>query len=338
MRLPWKPSHLTVLVLVLVLVASACTAAQTPVLAPTATRPALTSVRISVAAAAVSGLPMYVAVQERFFTAHHVEVIPQSMAGNVGQTALMKGEIEFLSSPTDAITGAANGFSFKIIYSAWDRAPWTLVGKPELRSMADVRAKTIGTNRPGTAPYSYLDAGLRKAGLSIPDVRILYLNTTQDDYAALLAGQLDAAVLSPPFDLQAEAEGFHEIAFLGDDLQVPYIGLATSTAYLQEHRDIVVNVIRGMLDAGDWIRANPGGAAKHLQQYLSISPELSQAAYQKMVGTLSTTGETQPEGIRQQLAIVSTALNRPVDLAPTDVVDFGPLHEALEGHKSGRRS
>ena len=54
-----------------------------------------------------------------------------------------------------------------------------------------------------------------------------------------------------------------------------------------------------------------------------------------MVGSLSKTGETQPEGIAQQVAIVSTALNRSVELNPSDAVDFGPLHEALKGRTPG---
>jgi NitT/TauT family transport system substrate-binding protein len=318
----------------LALMAIAC-AAPPPAPTPVATARPLTSVSISVASPAVSGLPLYVAVQEGFLKARGVDMTPMTMAANVGQTALMKGEIQFLSSPTDAITGAANGLPFKIIYSAWERAPWTLVGKAELATMADVRGKTIGTNRPGTAPYSYLDAGLRKAGMTVSDVSVLYLTATQDDYAALLAGQIDAGVLSPPFDLQAEAQGFHEVAFLGNELQVPYIGLATSSDYLQEHRDVVVNVVGGMLDAEDWIRAHPDGAAQHIQQYLNVSPEIAKAAYDKMVGSLSKTGETQPEGIAQQVAIVSTALNRSVDLNPSDAVDFGPLHEALKGRTPG---
>jgi NitT/TauT family transport system substrate-binding protein len=330
-----RPNWSIPALVVLALLASACASAAPPPPTPTPTARALTSVSISVASPAVSGLPLYVAVQEGFFTARGVDMTPMTMAANVGQTALMKGEIQFLSSPTDAITGAANGLPFKIVYSAWERAPWTLVGKTELATMADVRGKTIGTNRPGTAPYSYLDAGLRKAGLSPADVSILYLTATQDDYAALLAGQIDAGVLSPPFDLQAEAQGFHEIAFLGNDLQVPYIGLATSSVYLQEHRDVVVDVVGGMLDAEDWIRAHRDGAAQHIQQYLNVSPAIAQAAYDKMVGSLSTTGETDPEGIAQQVAIVSTALNRSVDLKPTDAVDFGPLHEALKARTPG---
>jgi ABC-type nitrate/sulfonate/bicarbonate transport system substrate-binding protein len=252
----------------------------------------------------------------------------QQMAGNVGQTALLKSEIQFLSSPTDSINGAASGLPFKIVFSAWERAPWTLVGKSELATMADVRGKIVGTNRPGTAPYSYLEAGLAQAGLSVQDITILFLSATQDDYAALLAGQVDAAVLSPPFDLQAEAQGFREIAFLGGNLQVPYTGLATSTEYLQAHRDVVVGVIRGMLDAEDWIRAHPAESATHIQQYLNVAPEIAQAAYQKMVGSLTKTGETQPEGIKQQIGIVAAALNRVVELDPDSVVDFGPLREA----------
>lgn len=138
--------------LALALVSMACGTSPPPAPTPIPTARPLTSVSISVASPAVSGLPLYVAVQEGFFKAHGVDMTPMAMAANVGQTALMKGEIQFLSSPTDAITGAANGLPFKIIYSAWERAPWTLVGKAELATMADVRGKTIGTTAPAPRP------------------------------------------------------------------------------------------------------------------------------------------------------------------------------------------
>jgi ABC-type nitrate/sulfonate/bicarbonate transport system substrate-binding protein len=165
----------------------------------------LASVRIAVASGGVSVLPFYVALEQGFFRAHGVDAALQMISSSSAQAALLNNEIQFLSSPSDAVTGAAGGLPLKIAYSAWDRAPWVVVGKPELRSPTDVRGKTVGTNRPGTGPHSYLEAGLRQVGLSATEVNLLYLSATQDDYAALLAGQVDATVLSPPFDAQPPA-------------------------------------------------------------------------------------------------------------------------------------
>jgi ABC-type nitrate/sulfonate/bicarbonate transport system substrate-binding protein len=250
------------------------------------------------------------------------------MPGNVALTALSTGEIQFISSPTDSIIGLVNGFPYKIVYSAWDSSPWALVGKQELAGLADMRGKTIATNRPGTAPYAFLEAGLKRTGMTIADVSILFVNGTEYAYLALAAGQVDGAVVTPPFDVQAEQNGWHTIASLGEYLQVPYIGLATSTRYLEEHRDVVVNAIKGMMDAEAWIRANPDGSAALISKYVNVSPEVAQQAYAKMVGRLTQSGEVPLEGIAQQMRVLEAVVNHPVDLDPRSAVDFGPLASA----------
>ncbi len=291
----------------------------------------LIPITISNPSPAVSILPFYAAIDAGFFARQGLDASIVKLAGSSAQTALSKGEIDFMNSPSEAVIGARNGFPFKIVFAAWDRAPWTLVGKTEFKTLPDLRGKVVATNRPGTAPYAYLDAALKKAGMTVNDVSILYLTATQDDYAALVAGQVDAGVLSPPFDTQAEEQGFHEIQFLGDLLEIPYIGLATTESYIQERRAVVKSAIRALLDAEDWIRAHPVEAAGLLVKYIEVSPAVAERSYQRMVPLLTKTGETSLDGIRQSLAIQAEITNREVALDPQTIVEFGPLREVQAG-------
>jgi len=287
----------------------------------------LTAITISNPSPAVSILPFYAAIDEGFFTRQGLEATIVKLAGSSAQTALSKGEIDFLNSPSEAVIGASNGFPFKIVFSAWERAPWTLVGKAQFSALPDLRGKVVATNRPGTAPYSYLDAALKKAGMTVNDVSILHLTATQDNYAALVAGQTDAGVLSPPFDAQAANQGFHEIQFLGDLLEIPYIGLATTESYLHDHPAEVKAAIRALLDAEDWIRAHPAEAVALIVKYVEVSPAVGERSYQRMVPLLTKTGETSLDGIRQSLAIQAEITSRQITLDPQTIVEFGPLRE-----------
>jgi NitT/TauT family transport system substrate-binding protein len=311
--------------------ASATAAAAPGVAAAEAASSRLIPITISNPSPAVSILPFYAAIDAGFFTRQGLDASIVKLAGSSAQTALSKGEIDFMNSPSEAVIGARNGFPFKIVFAAWDRAPWTLVGKSEFKTLPDLRGKVVATNRPGTAPYAYLDAALKRVGMTVNDVSILYLTATQDDYAALVAGQVDAGVLSPPFDTQAEEQGFHEIQFLGDLLEIPYIGLATTESYIQERRAEVKSAIRALLDAEDWIRAHPAEAAALLVKYIEVSPAVAERSYQRMVPLLTKTGETSLDGIRQSLAIQAEITNREVALDPQTIVEFGPLREVQAG-------
>jgi ABC-type nitrate/sulfonate/bicarbonate transport system substrate-binding protein len=288
----------------------------------------LVPIRISNPSPAVSILPFYAAIDQGFFHQHGLDASIVQLPGRVAQTALSKGEIDFMNAPSDAIIGATNGLPFKIVYLAWDHAPWTLVGKAEIRSIQNVRGKVVAVNRPGSSPYAYLEAGLARAGLSVDDPSLLFTNGTQDNYAALIAGTIDAAVLSPPFDAEAAERGFPEVAFFGDLLEIPYIGLATTEGYLQQHRPEVVGAIRAMVDAGDWIRAHPDQATDLIVKEIGVSRSVAERSYQRMLPLLSKTGEQGPAGIEQAIAVQAAVSGTEIRLDPLSVVDFGPLREA----------
>jgi len=185
-------------------------------------------VRISYASPAASEMPYYAALAQGFFQQQHLKIAQYMMPPSVSITALSKGEIDIVDAPTNAIEGATRGLPFKMIFSAWQRSPWTLVGKKQYSSVAELRGKTIGTNQAGSTPYIYLETGLNKAGLTKNDVKIVSSGGTVLTYQNLIAGTVDAAVVSPPFDAQADLAGFHEIQFLGDLLDLPYIGADSS--------------------------------------------------------------------------------------------------------------
>lgn len=293
--------------------------------------PPLVPIKISNPSPAVSILPFYAAIEQGFFQKHGLDASLVLLPGRVAQTALSKGEIDFMNSTSDSVIGATNGLPFKIVYAAWDHAPWTLVGKAELRSIQDVRGKVVATNRPGSSPYAYLEAGLTRAGLSANDLSLLFTNGTQDNYASLIAGTIDAAVLSPPFDAEAAERGFPEIAFLGDLLEIPYIGLTTTDGYLREHRKEVIGAIRAMVDARDWIREYPDQAAELIVKEIGVSRAIAERSYQRMLPLLSKTGETAMEGIEQTIAVQATVSGTEIRLDPQSTVDFGPLREARTG-------
>lgn len=295
------------------------------------------AVRISYASPALSGLPLYAALSGGFFKRQHLMVRMLKLPSTAAITALSKGEIDMVNQPSLAIQGASRGLPFRVVLSLWKQAPWTLVGKTDLKSIADLKNRVVATTAVGSSPYLYLQAALKKVNMDIThDVKVISSRGTEDSFAFLLAGKVDAIVVSPPFDAEAEARGFHEIAALGDALDLPYVGLGTSTDYIAQHRPVVVRSIRALLDASDWLKAHPSEAVSLAETYVGTDAPLAQKSVGKMLPLLSTNGETTLQGIQQAIDAQARVTHTAIDMKPEQFVDYGPLHDARSHPTQGQ--
>lgn len=288
---------------------------------------------VSYNSAATTDLPFYVAEDQGFFKNEGINVKLVSMQPAVAITALSKGEIDMMNSDSNSVEGATKGLPFKIVWDSWSGAAWTIVGKSTITAPEQLKGKIIATNNPGTAPYAYMLAGLKKAGLTINDVQYVPTAGTAPVYASIIAGKVDAGVLSTPSDGQAEEQGFREILFLGDLLELPANGLSTTSSYIAQHRQTVVGMIRGMWNAEQWIKANPEGTQQVLIKHLEVSPPVAKRTYDRMAPLLTKTGESSAEGIRNDLDLLEQANQTKYTMDPATFGDYGPLHEAVPSLK-----
>jgi NitT/TauT family transport system substrate-binding protein len=289
------------------------------------------AVKVSNPSPAASMLPYYAALAQGFFKNEGLDVTVVQLASPVAITALSKDEVQFMTVPSDAVTGVTKGLPDRIVYLLWDRAPWVLIGKTSINSIADLKGKTVAVHPSGSSPEAFLQAGLKSANMTEKDVQVLHLNGTQDIFTAVIAGKTDAGVVSPPFDIQAGEQGAHTIAMLGDYLQIPYLGLATSESYVQQHRDIVVKMIRGLAKGVQWVRDNPDGSAQLLQQNIGVSPSVAQQTYKEMLPLLTKTGETPVTGVQQTVQLLESVNGSSLNVNAQQVIEDGPRKEALAG-------
>jgi ABC-type nitrate/sulfonate/bicarbonate transport system substrate-binding protein len=287
-------------------------------------------IRISQAAIGVSTLVVYVAVDEGFFAQQHLKGTIYTIPSGVPSiAALSRGDTDFSNTPTEAVIGVTQGLPLRAVFETWRSTPWTVTGKAELKSLADLKGKTIAVSSPSTGAYLYLQAALKKAGMSMNDVKTLTIANTGVGFSQLAAGNVDAAALSPPFDAQAEEAGFHEVAFIGDALDVPYSGLSTTTGFIQGHRPQLVSVLRAMVDASAWVKAHPAEATDFYAKISGSSPDIAKRSVAKMIPLLSENHEASLGGIQQIIDSQAEASQSRIDVKPEQTVDYGPLHEAL---------
>jgi ABC-type nitrate/sulfonate/bicarbonate transport system substrate-binding protein len=297
--------------------------------ASSATTSGAIAVKVSNPSPAASMLPYYAALSQGFFKEQGLDVQVVQLASPVAITALSKDEVQFMTVPSDAVTGVTKSLPDRIVYLLWDKAPWVLIGKTSYNSIADLKGKIVAVHPSGSSPEAFLQAGLKSVNMTEKDVQVLHLNGTQDIFTAVIAGKADAGVVSPPFDIQAAEQGAHQVAFLGDYLQIPYLGLATSAPYIQQHREVVVKMIKGLVKGVQYVRDNADGSSQLLQQNIGVSPTVAQATYKEMLPLLTKTGETLVIGVQQTVQLLESVNGSSLNVNAQEVIDDGPRKEAL---------
>jgi ABC-type nitrate/sulfonate/bicarbonate transport system substrate-binding protein len=201
-----------------------------------------------------------------------------------------------------------------------------MVARADVQTGADLRGKIVATS--ASTPKLFAIEGVRRLGL-VPNEDVNFLDTggTSASFTALLSGQIGAAVVTPPFDAKAKSEGFHELLFLGDLLDVPYVDLPTSKANLDKRPDVVKDTIRSLFGAMRWWREHPDETAADIATKFGVSPSEARDAYNSFTRIMTVTGEVQESSIRNYVQTASQVSGARPDVPLDALVDTRLLHE-----------
>jgi len=113
----------------------------------------------------------------------------------------------------------------KVIGNVLASGGWSLVlpADSPIKSIAELRGKTIGVSGPGSSSELFLRAGLRKAGLNPDkDVSVIALGSMDNIKAAIEHHKVDASMLASPHLMYGVAD--KTIKVLGDWEKIQYPG------------------------------------------------------------------------------------------------------------------
>lgn len=155
-----------------------------------------------------------------------------------------------------------------------------LVARPAIGRIADLRGKTLAVDALSTGYAFALRGMLATAGLGERDVTLVGKGGTQQRAAGLLAGAFDATLLTPPFDLTANAAGFVTLG-RATDLLGPYQGIAVVArrSWLNANRDIALRYSRAYVSALDLNVRDRANAVAVLASALGVSDAIAAASH-----------------------------------------------------------
>jgi ABC-type nitrate/sulfonate/bicarbonate transport system substrate-binding protein len=141
---------------------------------------------------------------------------------------------------------------------------------------------------------------------------------------ALTAGSIQAAMLTPPYDWMMEKKGFRRLVFVGDVLDYPQGGLATTDKNLQENPAQVKKMVRTMVRSLIRIRQNRDELVPYIANRWKMDTEFAASSYDTMLKAYSPNGSTSAQSIQ---SVIDSIKGRNPAIGISHVVNFVQLEE-----------
>jgi NitT/TauT family transport system substrate-binding protein len=247
---------------------------------------------ISYPSRAYADLPAEVAVVKGFFKDEGIEPVLVQMRSQVAVPAMMNGDIQYTLTFGNIMTAALQGMPFKQLAVFTEKPLHHLVARPDIKTIADLKGKRVGTQRIGGSDYLAAAAILQAKGIDLKDVQFVTLAADEPVRLEILKkGLVDAICISPPGPIRLQKEGYN---ILGGpkDLKVgsPISGIATTDQRLKENRDQAKRVVRAGLRALRFVHERKDEVVPIMVRWLQQTKETASESYDLLMSSFSPDG------------------------------------------------
>jgi ABC-type nitrate/sulfonate/bicarbonate transport system substrate-binding protein len=207
------------------------------------------------------------------------------------------------------------GIGWKVLSVNTHRPLFWFLGRGDVKSMADLRGRRLAVHAAHTAPGCFARIVLRKHGLD-PDRDLKCMERDPGDYQMdlrrLRGGSIDAAyvgsTLSP--EQVAEEEALHLLAWVGDDFQIPTVGVAVDPVHIPLDSPALQALVRANQRALRTIAGQPRLAVDYIASFLNrLTRDEVQLYYERYIGPyFSPDGQVDMDIARQGVDAVAAEL------------------------------
>jgi len=275
-----------------------------------------------------SSTPFPLAQKKGFLKEEGFEAEIIRMSSTVAAAALASGEADYVTG-ISALRGAIQGLPLKVVASYIQGSSQTLVARADLKSVRELKGKTIVIGTPGGSPDRHARLMVKHFGLEPEkDVKFASGGLTEGRLARLQQGLIDATVVPVPLDLQARKLGLNVLARAYEIFTYPEGGLITTTKKIREKPDEVKRVIRAGIRASRYIRTNRDGTIQFLMEWQRTDKEIATGTYEYLSKATNESGSLSENGFRLIIEEIKELAKVSRDVALSDVADLSILREA----------
>ena len=285
-----------------------------------------TPVRINWTAVTGAQSGMFMAKQEGLFKKNGLDVeLIHIQSSSRGIQAILAGEIAFsFMDGSNAAQANLKGANIILVAGATNRQVFSLMAKPEIKRIADLKGKKIGITRVGSSTHTSALYALGSAGLKPVDYQLLPLLEVPNIFTALAAGQIEAGVVSPPTNARAKKTGFVELMNIAKEgPEFVSVAVGTSRAYIKANEDIVRRVVRSYAEGIQIFKSNKPAALRMFQNQLKVKEaDIQDDTYNQFREYLEYPPYVSKKGMEAILADIAATDPAAKSAKPEDFMDM----------------
>jgi len=229
--------------------------------------------------------PALIANAKGFYAAEGLKVdidYVQSSAALVQQVTAGSLGICLSTGLADPLRAVGMGAPISIVRIEVQAPPYDLVAKPTIKSMKELKGKVISLGGPKDITRIYVERMLAPNGVKPGEFDMVFAGATAARASALLAGAVDAAILLPAFNFQAEAKGFNSLGLTVDYVKdLPFSGTAVNNAWASAHKATLEKLLRAQTRGIAWFEdeKNRAEAVQILQSASGLTQQDVEKSY-----------------------------------------------------------
>ena len=281
-------------------------------------------VPVGIPSISISSGSFIVAKEAGFYKEEGLNVELVVMRGAPAIQGLIGGTVPFASSGGAGLLPIVRGAPLRIMLTTFSRPMFWVYSKPEIRTVEELRGKTIGVSSIGSGPDTLLRTMLRKHGLDgNRDVVILSTGPGTARFFSLKTGVTDAAVLNEQAALMAQESGLRQLFSFtkGEDFVEVQGSIVVRDSLLESDPVLVEKFTRATLKGILYLKDNRAGSVAIHARVLKVNETIANRIYD-----LARPGVTADGTVSEE--VQKKSLEQIIDR--TDIKEIPPLKKVFD--------
>lgn len=253
-------------------------------------------------------LPLWIGLEQGFLREAGIDVtLIEKDSVDVVTEHLRNGEAQLARGITEhVILDREAGGGLEIIAGSINKLPFSLICKPGIKSIKELRDKVIGASSVEAGSSSLIMEILAEQGLKHPDdYTIRAVGPMMSRWELLKSGEIDGGLQGVPMNFVALDAGFNTLIEPSDrfpDFQ--FSSLNADARWAASNKEILVGFLQAYLKANDWYFANREASSDIAMRRMKLERGYALRAWDECVAV-----GIMPRDARASIAAIQTLID-----------------------------
>jgi NitT/TauT family transport system substrate-binding protein len=243
-------------------------------------------IKIAYSSADASNTVWFAALDGGLYKKHGLDVeLVFIQSSTMSVSTVVSGDIQVANTSGGAVASAMVGGAHLIMTACYiNTLPYELVVQETVKSAEDLKGKSVGISRVGSASDVAARVLVKGLGLEpVKDVPIIQVGGPSERAAAFRTGRI-VGFPSPPGTIHLAKGMPHRILISTADFQkrfdFPYICSTTTKSYLATNRDTMRRLTMALIEATHFLKTRKEDTKKFIAKYTrQDNPQYLEASY-----------------------------------------------------------